>query len=139
MRNILKVVLILAGSVIIWLGLDIALGGIQTLGWQQSGNFIEIANAQSYAIQDNHTRFVAGVWTALGIFMILGALNLDSLATTLKVFMAMVFIGGLARIASGDATVILSQNILPSLIAELIAFPLLGLWIHKTTRETHDV
>jgi len=50
----------------------------------------------------------------------------------LKAMMALVFLGGLARLTSADPTLLMSAKIAPSLIAELLLFPLLGWWIHKT-------
>ena len=44
MRYILRIILGLIGVGILFLGLNIGLGGIQTLGWQGAGPFITITD-----------------------------------------------------------------------------------------------
>ena len=130
----LRLVLTLIGMMIVWLGLNVALGGIPTLGWQGPADFMSVTNEGAFAVQDNHIRFIGGVWTSVGLFMLFGAAKLHQLATVLKTLLAMVFIGGLARFSAADSELIMSANIAPSLIAELIVLPLIGGWIHHATR-----
>ncbi|KMW60454.1 hypothetical protein AIOL_000610 [Candidatus Rhodobacter oscarellae] len=125
----LKATLLIAGSIIVWLGLNVGLGGIATLGWQGATNFVAATDARVYAVQDNHVRFIAGVWTAVGLLMIAGAIAFQQLRGVLVALTAMVFVGGLMRLSAGDFALLASAKIAPSLFAELVLFPALGLWI----------
>ena len=133
MEKLLRIILFLIGSVIIWLGLDVGLGGMNTLGWQGETNFFEVTNPEVFAIRDSHLRFIAGVWMAVGLLMIAGAFALRSMRSILIALMAMVFVGGLMRFSSGDPSLFLSSDIAPSLFGELLLFPLLGFWVHRAT------
>lgn len=135
MNYALKAVLLAAGCVIIWLGLDVGLGGMRTLGWQGERDFFHVTNAEVFAVRDNHLRFIAGVWLTVGLLMILGAFALRALRSVLIALMAMVFVGGLMRFSADDPAVLVSSDVAPSLFGELILFPLLGLWIYLATRE----
>ncbi len=133
MHYVLRTVLTLTGCVIVWLGLNVGLGGIQTLGWQGADPFLNVADAEVFAVRDNHIRFIAGVWVSVGLLMIVGALLLEQMRSVLLCLVAMVFVGGLMRLSSGDAGLLFSMEIAPSLLAELALFPLLGLWIFIAT------
>jgi hypothetical protein len=56
--------------------------------------------------------------------------------TVLLALFGMIFIGGLMRFAAGDVALLASPDIAPSLAAELVLFPLLGLWVQAATRAT---
>lgn len=133
MTKLLRPILFLSGLAIIWLGLNVGLGGIQTLGWQGASGFLEITDAAVFAVQDNHIRFIAGVWTSVGLLFIAGTFALPQMRSILLALIAMVFVGGLMRLAQGDSNLLFSGAIAPSLIAELFLFPLLALWIFKAT------
>jgi len=129
---LLRGLLAVTGVIVIWLGLNISLGGIATLGWQGATEFFTITDAQTFAVQDNHVRFIAGVWTGVGLFLVAGAIVPQRLAPVLIAMTALVFLGGLARLTTMDPALLLSAKLAPSLVAELVLFPLLGLWIHRT-------
>lgn len=138
MTALLRILLAIIGLVIIWLGLNVSLGGIPTLGWQGASDFFTVTNPQIYAVQDNHVRFIAGVWTGVGGFFLAGAAIPRRLAPVLKAMIVLVFLGGLARLTNADLALLMSAKIAPSLFAELLLFPLLGLWIHKARWEPSD-
>ncbi|MEM8803662.1 MAG: DUF4345 family protein, partial [Pseudomonadota bacterium] len=133
MHYILRAVLSLIGAVIIWLGLNIGLGGIHTLGWQGDAPFVDVTDAEVFAVRDNHIRFIAGVWMTVGLLILLGAVLLHQMRNVLISLSAMVFVGGLMRLSAADPVLLSSAEIAPSLIAELVLFPLLGLWIFIAT------
>ncbi|WP_342077110.1 DUF4345 family protein [Yoonia sp. SS1-5] len=139
MTKLLRPILFLTGLVITWLGLNVGLGGIQTLGWQGASGFLEITDAAVFAVQDNHTRFIAGVWTSVGVLFIAGAFALPQMRAVMLALIAMIFVGGLMRLTQGDSSLLLSGAIAPSLIAELILVPLLGLWIFKAAGDQGHV
>ena len=66
-RTGLRVAMVLFGLAVIFTGLNRAYGGIATLGWQGRRTSPTVANQQVWLIQDNHTRFLGGVWTAVGL------------------------------------------------------------------------
>jgi hypothetical protein len=127
----LRAVLALTGIAIVFLGLNIGLGGIQTLGWQGSGDFLTVADEAIYDVRDNHIRFIGGVWLAVGLVLLAGAVALTRLRVVLLAIVGMIFVGGLTRLSAGDMGLLASGAVAPSLILELIGFPLLGLWIAR--------
>lgn len=131
----LRVILFLTGCVIIWLGLNTGLGGIETLGWQGATNFFSVTDPDIFAVQDNHMRFIAGVWMAVGILMIVSAFALRAMRKVLFALVAMVFVGGLMRFSAGDPALLSSPSVAPSLIAEFNLLPLLVVWICFATKE----
>ena len=137
MTYLLRVILFLSGCVIVWLGLNVSLGGIETLGWQGARNFIGIIDdVDTFNVQDNHMRFIAGVWSAVGLLMMLGSIKLNEMRSVLIACVYMIFVGGLSRFSEQDLSVVLGQDIAPSLLAELILFPMLGVWIYRATSKT---
>jgi hypothetical protein len=132
-RNVLlRTVLAIAGAAIVFLGLNVGLGGIQTLGWQGSGDFVTVTDPALFAVRDNHVRFIGGVWLGVGLLFLAGAVALDRLRTVLVALTAMIFVGGLARLSASDPALLTSAAIAPSLALELVLFPLLGLWVARS-------
>lgn len=129
---ILRVVLAVVGAVIVFLGVNVGLGGIQTLGLQGGAvSFLSITDPAVFAVRDNHIRFIGGVWLALGLLMLAGSIAFQRLRPVLVALTAMVFVGGLARFSAGDPGLLFSADIAPSLIFEIVVMPLLGLWFAK--------
>lgn len=132
---LLRGVLALVGAVIVFLGLNVGLGGIQTLGWQGGAvPFFDVTEPGLYAVRDNHIRFIGGVWLGLGILMLAASVAFQQLRTVVVAFTAMVFVGGLVRFSGGNMQVLLGMDVLPSLVFELIAMPLIGLWAWRAER-----
>lgn len=129
MQTVLRALLGLIGLVIIFLGLNIGLGGIQTLGWQGAGEFISIIDPYLYEVRDNHVRFMGGVWLGVGLVFLASAFLFSQLKMTVLVMFGVIFVGGVARLSVMDAALLMSAEIVPSLIAELVVFPLIGVWV----------
>ena len=68
----LRVILLLTGTIVVWLGLNVGLGGFETLGWQGAQGFFAVTDPETFAVQDNHIRFIAGVWLSVGLLLISG-------------------------------------------------------------------
>lgn len=130
--RVLNVVLVLLGAAIIFLGLNIGLGGMKTLGWQLPNDFIMVTDPAMFQIQDSHIRFVGGVWFGVGVVFVLGGFALVALRTTLVTLCFIVAGAGLFRFSAMDMGVLLGADIAPSLLLELIGFPLLGWWIWRS-------
>ena len=127
----LKVVLALSGAFTVFTGLNRALGGMRTLGWQGATDFLQVVSEHEYLIQDNHTRFLGGVWTGVGLLLLLSPLNLRTFRPMLNLVFAVIFLGGLARFTAMRPDIVFGPEIVGSLIAELIGMPLLFLWLSK--------
>lgn len=124
----LNVVLVLIGIAIMALGLNVGLGGMRTLGWQVSRDFISIAEPEVFQIQDNHIRFIGGIWFGVGVVFALGGFALTKLRVTLVTLCLMIAGAGLFRFSAMDMSVVFGGAIGPSVALELIGFPLLA-WI----------
>ena len=131
----LNIALIMVGLAIMYLGLNIGLGGMQTLGWQTSEKFFTVTNETVFQVQDSHIRFIGGIWFSVGAIFFLGAIRLDKLRTTLIVLCAAIAFSGLFRLSSLVGGGILSGATIPSFELELIAFPMLALWLVQSGKQ----
>lgn len=129
----LRFVLAVTGVAVILLGINVGFGGIKTLGWQVPTDFIQVSDANAFAQQDNHVRFLGGFWLGAGLVFLFAALKPQGTRPILTALIVMIVAGGVARLMSLNATVLLHPSILQSLILELVGFPLLALWLHKTS------
>ena len=127
--NLLNSVVVIVGVVIVFLGLNVGLGGIKTLGWQSTRDFVSITDAATFHAQDSHIRFIGGVWFGVGAAFMIGGFAMRMFRSTLIILSAMVAIAGLFRLNGMDTEVIFSAAIAPSLAFELVGFPLLALWL----------
>lgn len=125
----LNTTLVLVGLAIMFLGLNVGLGGMQTLGWQTSETFITVTDETVFRVQDSHIRFIGGVWFSVGAIFFLGGFMQDTLRTTLVILCAAIGFSGLFRFSGMSGGAVFSAAIIPSITLELIAFPLLGWWL----------
>ena len=128
----LRVVLVLAGAFIVFTGLNVALGGIPTLGWQGQTPFLQVTDATAFSAQDSHVRFLGGLWTAVGLFFIVAARAPSAHRPALYFAYAAIFLGGLARLSQMDFDTLFGPDIVGSLAAELIGMPLLFFWTRRS-------
>jgi uncharacterized protein YjeT (DUF2065 family) len=134
--RLLRGVLMLIGAVVVVLGLNIGLGGIRTLGWQGGATtFLAVTDPTLYAVRDNHVRFIGGVWLGAGLVILAGGIWLEQLRPVLIAICAMVVVGGLARFSAPAPAILAEATIAPSLLLELLGFPLLALWIARAGRK----
>ena len=131
MRVLQKLVLALIGLAVVFLGADIGLGGIATLGWQIDPSFVAATLPDVFATQDSHTRFLGGVWCAVGLVFLLGAWRTELLRQSIISLCLIIALAGLFRL-SGSWAVVLSNDVIGSFLLELIGFPLLALWLAKS-------
>jgi len=128
----LRILLGLAGIYIVLSGINIAVGGMPTLGLGGQKNFFTVTDIQPYLIQDSHIRFVGGVWMGIGLFFIVCAFNIVKYKKQLLFAFWLIFIGGLSRLFQGHPEITFSKYIIGSLIAEVIGMPALYIWVNKT-------
>lgn len=132
----LNIITALTGIAIVFLGLNIGLGGIHTLGWQGARDFITVTNAPAFGVQDSHIRFLGGLWFGVGIAFLAGSFWLAALRPTLAILCAMIAAAGLFRLSDLRGDILLGSDIAPSLALELIGFPLLAIWLLRSGRAT---
>ena len=131
MKNfkLLNAVVLIIGAVIIFLGLNVGLGGIKTLGWQSSRDFVSITNAAIFHAQDSHIRFIGGVWFGVGAAFILGSFAMHQFRSTLIILSVMIAFAGLFRLSGIETGEVFNAAVTPSLAFELLGFPLLAWWL----------
>ena len=127
----LRLVLLLAAVFALFSGLDQALGGLRTLGWMGQPPFFDVTDQGAFLVADNHQRFLGGVWTGLGLALLVGQGNLRTHHAMLKLICGLVFLGGLARFSQLNLEVTLGPAILGALLVELVGMPLLYVWIGR--------
>lgn len=135
-ENALRVVLVLLGAISAFVAVNVAFGGLETLGWQGPGRYFEVTNHDAYMLRDSHARFYGGVYFGIGAFMIVAASNLRRHRNTLQIVFSLIFMGGLARLTQGDLGVTFGPDLTVSTLVELIGMPALALWLTTATRST---
>lgn len=134
-QTVLRAVLLLSGVAITLLGIDNAMGGIATLGWQGPTDFFAVTDAQAFAIRDNHLRFISGIWLGTGLVFCLASVWLVRLRVAVATLCGLIVVGAIMRFTQGDIGLLLRSDLLPSVMMELLLFPALGLWVLATGRE----
>ena len=132
----LRVILVVIGAFIVFVGVNVAFGGIQTLGWQVAQGFVSVVNEPNFLVQDNHVRYLGGVFGAVGVMLLLGATNLTRYQKELRLVFVLIFVGGLARFSSQQPAVIFGAGVITSLITELVVMPILFFWLPRVVRNT---
>jgi hypothetical protein len=127
----LRIVLVLAGAIIIFTGINVAFGGMRTLGWQGDISFFEVTNEHAFLVHDSHIRFLGGLWLGVGTLFIIASTNLRKYRSALIFAFALIFLGGIARFSQMHFEITFGPEILGSLLAELVGMPLLYLWLSK--------
>lgn len=125
----INVVLGLVGLVIMAMGVNVGMGGIPTLGWFGSDEFILVAGTEVYDVNDNHIRFLGGVWFGVGAAFLVGCFKIEQLRQTLIYLCMVISIAGLFRFSAMNFDVVFSAALAPSLAFEIIGFPLLAWWL----------
>lgn len=137
--NALRAVLVVLGAVSAFVAVNVALGGLETLGLQGPTDYVQVTDERAYLIRDSHAHYYGGVYLALGLFLIYAATNVRRFRPTLYVVFAMIFAGGLARLTQLEPGVTFGADLLPSSLIELVGMPLLALWVAKATRSPDPV
>ncbi|MFV1441271.1 MULTISPECIES: DUF4345 domain-containing protein [unclassified Phaeobacter] len=127
--KLLNAVVVIIGAVIVLLGLNVGLGGIKTLGWQSTRDFVLITDAAAFHAQDSHIRFIGGVWFGVGAVFMIGGFAMRQLRPTLIILSTMIAVAGLFRLSAMDTGGVFSAAIAPSFAFELAGFPLLAWWL----------
>lgn len=132
--TLFKTALFLGGAFIVVTGIDTGLGGMRTLGWLGANDFVAISDPYAFSVQDNHTKFLGGLWLGVGLVLWAGAWHPVRFGQALQVAFGLIFLGGLMRVASGNPEIVLSADIMGSWAAELVGMPLLYWWHRSVVR-----
>lgn len=130
--KVFRFVLALTGFAMVMIGLNTALGGMATLGWQFPPDFQTVTDAQTFARHDSNARFFAGAYTLFGAIMVAGAVRLHPLKHVIIAYLLAIAAGGLFRLLQPDYSPLSDSTLLPSLLAELIFGPILALWVYRS-------
>lgn len=136
MSKSINVVLGLVGLVIMAMGLNVGLGGIPTLGWFGSDEFILVAGTEVYDVNENHIRFLGGVWFGVGVAFLVGCFYLEKMRQILICFCLIIALAGLFRFSALNLELVFSVAIAPSFVLEVIGFPALAYWLYRRGRKT---
>jgi Domain of unknown function (DUF4345) len=124
-------VLLVLGIISSFVAVNVAFGGLDTLGWQGPSSYYEVTDDDAFAVRDSHARFFGGVYLGIGLFLILAASNVQKYRQGLSLVFALVFLGGLARLTQLDLDTVLGTDLLASTVVELVGMPLLFVWLHR--------
>lgn len=127
-------VLLILGAISAFVAINVAFGGLATLGWQGPTDYAQVTDPHSYLIRDSHARFYGGVYLGIAAFWILAASNLHKYRVALNLTFMVVFLGGLARLTQQEPSIIFGPELLVSTVVELIGVPALILWLSVLTR-----
>ena len=126
-----RILLVIIGSFIIYVGINVGFGGIPTLGFQVNSDFLTVTNEADFRIQDNHVRFLGGLFGTLGAFMVFAATHPTKYQQALRLTFVMMFIGGITRLAAPEPQVAISPAILTSFITEVVVMPIMFFWLPR--------
>jgi hypothetical protein len=132
--KVLRGVLVALGAISAFVAINVAFGGLKTLGWQGTTEFVRVTDHEAFLVRDSHAHYYGGVYLAVGLFLMVAATNVARFRQGLMVVFAMIFAGGLARLAQLEPGVTFGSELMVSTLIELVGVPLLALWVHRTTR-----
>lgn len=130
----LRVVLVGLGAISAFVAINVAGGGLKTLGLQGSTRYFQITDHDTYLLRDSHTRFYGGVYLGIAAFLVLAATDLRRYRSALNVVFGLIFVGGLARLTQLEPSVTFGKDLAVSTAIELVGMPALALWIARATR-----
>jgi hypothetical protein len=131
----LRAVLVVLGAISAFVAVNVAFGGLETLGLQGPTEYFRITDHDAFALRDSHARFYGGVYLGIAAFLILAATDLRKYRGPLNLAFALIFLGGLARLSQGDAAVTFGHDLTVSSLIELVGMPALALWLTAATRQ----
>lgn len=130
-QKLLPFILCLTGLALVIVGLNTALGGMTTLGWQFPPDMMTVTNPENFARHDSNARFFAGVFTGLGLTMAASA-AIPTLRRVTAIFLIGIALGGLLRLLQPGYSPLTDMQLLPSIFAELVLAPALAFWIIRS-------
>jgi hypothetical protein len=134
-KNVFRFILVVVGAISAFVALNVALGGLDTLGWQGPTDYFGVTNPDAFDIRDSHARFYGGVYTGIAAVLILGATDISKYRQSLSFVFGLIFLGGLARLSQGHLDVMFGPDLAVSSVVELVGMPLMFWWLRRLTAD----
>ena len=132
--KLLRVALVALGAVSAFVAVNVAFGGLDTLGWQGPTDYFQVTDHDAYLLRDSHAHFYGGVYLGIAIFLIAASTNLPKYRSGLNVVFALIFLGGVARLTQLEPAVTFGKDLAVSSLIELVGMPAMALWLASATR-----
>ena len=132
--KVLCVTLAALGAISAFVAVNVAFGGLDTLGWQGPTNYFQVTDHDAYLLRDSHAHFYGGVYLGIAIFLIAASTNLRKYRSGLNVVFAVLFLGGVARLTQLAPGVTFGKDLAVSSLIELVGMPAMALWLAFATR-----
>ena len=132
--KLLRLALIALGAVSAFVAVNVAFGGLDTLGWQGPTDYVQVTDHDAYLLRDSHAHFYGGVYLGIAIFLIVASTNLARYSSALNVVFAVIFFGGVARVTQLEPAVTFGKDLAVSTLIELVGMPAMALWLAALTR-----
>jgi hypothetical protein len=129
-----RAVLVILGAISAFVAINVAFGGLDTLGWQGPTDYFQVTDGHAYLIRDSHARFYGGVYLGIAAFLILAASNLHTYRVALNLTFTLIFLGGLSRLTQLEPSIVFGPELVVSTIVELVGMPALIVWLSALTR-----
>ena len=136
--KVLRGVLIVLGAVSAFVAINVAFGGLETLGLQGPTKYFQVTDDDAYLVRDSHAHFYGGVYLGIAFFLILASANLHKYRTTLNVMFAAIFLGGMARLTQLEPGVTFGNDLAVSSLIELVGIPAMTLWLAAVTKTSRS-
>jgi hypothetical protein len=114
--------------------INVAFGGLETLGLQGPTKYFQVTDHDAYLLRDSHARFYGGVYLGIAAFLIVASTNLHKYRTALTVVFATIFLGGVARLTQVEPGVTFGKDLALSSVIELVGMPAMAVWLAAATR-----
>jgi len=128
-----RFVLVALGAISAFVALNVAFGGLETLGWQGPTEYFHVSDADAFLIRDSHARFYGGVYAGIAAFLILASTDPRKYRQCLAFTFVLIFFGGVARLTQMNPDVVFGPDLFVSTLVELAGMPALLLWLGKAT------
>ena len=132
--KLLRMALLALGAVSAFVAVNVAFGGLDTLGWQGPTDYIQVTDHDAYLLRDSHAHFYGGVYLGIAAFLIVASTNLRKYRSALNVVFAVIFLGGVARLTQLEPAVTFGQDLAVSSLIEFVGMPAMALWLAAATR-----
>jgi hypothetical protein len=129
----LRAVLVALGGISAFVALNMALGGLDTLGWQGPTDYVQVTDPDGFSIRDSHARFYGGVYAGIAAMLVIASADIVKYRQTLSFVFALIFLGGLARLSQGELNVMFGPELFTSSVVELVGMPAMLLWLRHLT------
>jgi hypothetical protein len=137
-KSAFRFILFVVGAISAFVALNVALGGLDTLGWQGPSDYFGVTDPDAFDIRDSHARFYGGVYIGIAAILILGATDIYKYRQLLSTAFGLIFLGGLARLSQGQLEVMFGPDLTLSSVVELVGMPLMFWWLRRLTAD-HDI